>query len=138
MTRTANAFAPLVLLISSQALGASNCSDPDQGDLATWVRSMSGAAHYLLIGRVTGVLSLQADHSTQVAVLDVQIPLKGTPNFNRVRNTRSGPNFYSMVGEVRVFFIDADRSILDCSDYPSDMAEQVLREVERTFHGSAT
>ena len=27
MTRTANAFAPLVLLISSQALAASNCSD---------------------------------------------------------------------------------------------------------------
>jgi hypothetical protein len=139
MTRTANAFAPLVLLISSQALGASNCSDPDQGDLVTWVRSMIREAHYVLVGRVTAVISLNADFSTQVAVLDVQTPpLKGSPNFNRVGNTRSGPNFYPMVGEVRVFFIDAHRSIVDCSDYPSDTTGLVLREVERALRGSAT
>ena len=138
MTRTANAIAPLALLISSQVLGASNCSDPDQGDLVTWVRSMIREAHYVLVGRLSAVMSRDADFSTQVAVLEVQTPLKGSPNFSRLGNTGSGPNLYSMVGEARVFFIDAHRSIVECSNYPSDTTELVLREVERALRGSAT
>jgi hypothetical protein len=40
------------------------------------------------------VLSLQPDHSTQVAILDVQVPLKGAPILDRIGNTHSGPNSY--------------------------------------------
>ena len=138
MTRTAKLFAPLALWISSQALGASHCSDPDQGDLGTWVRSMIREAHYVLIGRLSAVISLHSDFSTQVAVLEVQTSLKGSPNFNRLGNTGSDPSLYSMVGEARVFFLDAHRSIIECSDYPSDTTELVLREVERALRGSAT
>ena len=138
VTRPAIAFATLLLLRSSQALAASNCSEPSPGDLATWVRSMVRQAHYVVIGRVTAVISLDAHRSTQVAVLDVQIALKGAPNLNRIRNTSSGPSFQPLVGKERVFFIDADGAIVDCSDYPSGTAERVFRKVERAFHGSAT
>jgi hypothetical protein len=58
--------------------------------------------------------------------------------FDRVGNARSGPSFYPLVGELRVFFVDGHRTVADCSDYPRELTEPVLREVERELHGSRT
>jgi len=136
MARTANALATLVFLVSSQSVGAPTCGDPD--DLAKWVQSMIHSADYVFVGRVTAIISPSADFSAQIAVLEVQTPLKGSPNFNRVGKARLCPNFQLMVGRKRVFFIDGHQTIVNCSDYPDSMTEQVLREVEHALHGSAT
>ena len=136
MARTANALATLVFLVSSQSVAAPTCGDPD--DLAIWVQSMIHSADYVFVGRVTAIISPSADFSAQIAVLEVQTPLKGSPNFNRVGKARLGPNFQLMVGRKRVFFIDGRQTIVNCSDYPDSMTEQVLREVEHVLHGSAT
>ena len=136
MTRTAHAFATMAVLASSPALGVSACTD--LGNAATWVPSMTHEAAYIFVGRVTAVISLSADLGTQVAVLEVQTALKGSPTFHRVRNTRMGPNFQLMFGEVRVFFVDRQQTIMGCSDYPGNITDRVLREVELALHGSAT
>jgi hypothetical protein len=136
MTRTAHAFATMAVLASSPALGVSACTD--LGNAATWVPAMTHEAAYIFVGRVTAVISLSADLGTQVAVLEVQTTLKGSPTFHRVRNTRMGPNFQLMFGEVRVFFVDRHQTIMGCSDYPGNITDRVLREVELALHGSAT
>jgi len=136
MTRSANALATLVLFVSSQSLGAPTCGDPD--DLSKWVRGVIPAARYVLVGRITAVVSPSAELSAQIAVLEVESTLKGSPNFNRVRNAHTGPNFQRMLGKTRVFFIDGHQTIVECSDYPDSLTEQVLREVEHALHGSAT
>jgi hypothetical protein len=43
-----------------------------------------------------------------------------------------------MFGEVRVFFVDRHQTIMGCSDYPGNITDRVLREVELALHGSAT
>jgi hypothetical protein len=137
MTRTATAFAALLLLATSPARAAAPVCGYE-GDLAQWAVSMVRRAEYVLVGRVTAVISPAVAHSGQIAVLEVRTALKGTLSFNRVRNARTGPSFYPLVGQVRVFFVDSQRSIVGCSDYPDDQTEQVLREVERVLRGSAT
>jgi len=137
MTRTATAFAALLFLATSPSHAAApECSHG--WDLAHWADSMVRRAQYVLIGRITAVISPAADHLAQIAVVEVQTPLKGRPHFDRVWNARRGPSFYPLVGQVRVFFVDSQRTIVGCSDYPDDQSEQVLREVERALRGSAT
>jgi hypothetical protein len=137
MTRTAIPYAPLLLLAASQAHAAAPACRYG-GDLAQWAGSMVRSAQYVLVGRVTAVLSPDADHSAQIAVLEVQTPLKGSLRVNRVWNARRGLSFYSLVGRVRVFFVDGQQTIVGCSDYPDDQTGPVLREVERALRGSAT
>src|ERR1700739_412228 len=123
MTRTAHAFATIVVLASSPALGASACTD--LGNAAKWVPSMTHEAAYIFVGRVTAVISLSADLGTQVAVLEVQTTLKGSPTFHRVRNTRMGPNFQLMFG------VNADLNVTRMS---SGFADLVLTHPCLGFH----
>lgn len=137
MTRTVMACAPFLLLAASQAhAAATECRYG--GDLAQWAGSMVRSAQYVLVGRVTAVISPDADHSAQIAVLEVQMPLKGSLRVNRVWNARRALSFYPLVGRVRVFFVDGQQTIVGCSDYPDDQTEQVLREVVRALRGGAT
>jgi len=137
MTRPVTFCAALLLLGASQAQ-AQEAACTYGGDLAEWVGAMVRRSDYVLVGRVSAVLSLAGDSSVQIAVLEVRTPLKGSLHEKRVWSRRSATNFYPMVGEVRVFFVDRHASVVGCSDYPGDQTEQVLREVERALRGSPT
>jgi hypothetical protein len=134
--RTAAAFAAIALAVSSRALATPACVDPS--DLGLWVRSMIDQAHYVFVGRVTAVIARSADASSQVAVFEVVTPLKGSVFFERVGNAQAATSFHPLVGELRVFFVDGHRTLVDCSDYPRDLSEPVLGEVERELRGSRT